>query len=84
MVHARLEFTIGSRTITAELTDNGWDAPESPSVAAALNRTCRIDQFGGCEGNPGQAAAHAAAYLYEGKVLFIHKSPPAPPGLSRC
>jgi hypothetical protein len=80
MVLARLEFTIGSRTICAELTDNGWDAPESPSVAAALNRTCPIERFGGCERNPVQAAAHAAAYLYEGKVLFIHKAPPAPPG----
>jgi hypothetical protein len=62
MVLATVEFTLGSRTVAANLHDDGWECSDSLSLEPILNRTCGLDRF------DAQGAAEAAARKFNGTI----------------
>ena len=67
MVLATVEFTIGSRTVTANLTADGWSVDGSPWLEPILTRSCGLDRF------DGRGAAGAAARKFNGQIISAPK-----------
>jgi len=62
-----VEFTIGSRTVRAELTADGWLVDDSPWLEPILTRECGLDRF-----DP-RGAAEAAARKFAGRIIPVGK-----------